>query len=236
MEVLNVDIKYAGYLDRSRIIEDIYFTLNNGEMVGIIGPNGAGKSTTIKAILGLLPVIEGDIQLGEQNKNYGYVPEQPILYNELTLWEHLEIAAAAFQMGRQIFMERSEELLKKFHLQEVKHHFPSNFSKGMQQKVMLILGFLIQPDVYIVDEPFIGLDPQGTKEFMSLLNTEKARGVGILLSTHQLDIAERICDSIVLVNNGKMVASGNIEQFRKYCNLPDGSLFDCFNLILENEA
>jgi ABC-2 type transport system ATP-binding protein len=138
-------------------------------------------------------------------------------------------------MDRQYFINRSEELLNLFQLTALKHHFPTSFSKGMQQKLMVIIGLLIQPDVYIIDEPFVGLDPRATMQFMRLLEGEKKRGAGILISTHQLEIAEKICDSIILMADGKLVAQGNLTEIRARCRLPNASLFDCFNLILENE-
>jgi len=234
LEVLKVDIHHAGYSGRQDAVQDIHFTLNSGKLVGLIGPNGAGKSTTIKAIINLLPELAGNILFMHENKTCAYIPEQPVLYDELTLWEHLELSAAAYEMDREYFIKRSEELLFLFHLTDVKHHFPGSFSKGMQQKLMVIIGLLIQPDVYIIDEPFVGLDPRATMQFINLLEEEKTRGAGILISTHQLDIAERICDDIILIANGKLVTQGNLEQIREQCRLPKASLFDCFNSILEN--
>ena len=234
MNILQVVINRAGYASKKNTINNIRFTIEQGQLVGIIGPNGAGKSTAIKAIVGLLPEMEGSIEFIGQNKNYAYIPEQPILYEGLTLWEHLELAAAAYDIERNTFLEKSNLLLGMFRLKEVKHHFPSSFSKGMQQKVMIILGLLIQPAVYIIDEPFVGLDPRAIMEFIDLLKEERNRGAGVLISTHQLDIAEKVCDSIILMDEGKLIFQGNISEIREKCNLPGGTLFDCFNSILEN--
>ena len=205
-------------------------------MAGLIGPNGAGKSTTIKAIVGLLPKMIGKVQFSGQHKNFAYIPEQPVLYEELTLWEHLELVAAVYEIERNVFLEKGQNLLNIFRLQKVKHHFPATFSKGMQQKVMIIIGLLIEPDVYIIDEPFVGLDPRSTMGFLRFLNEERRRGAGILISTHQLDMAERICDSIILMADGQLVAQGNLDEIRLKCQLPGASLFDCFNSILENQV
>jgi ABC-2 type transport system ATP-binding protein len=132
MRVLHVEIKQAGYPGKKNAISNIDFSLNQGELVGLIGPNGAGKSTTIKAIVGILPEMAGKIQFMGPKKNFAYIPEQPVLYEELTLWEHLELAAAVYELERNIFLEKGEKLLHIFRLQEVKHHFPATFSKGMQ--------------------------------------------------------------------------------------------------------
>lgn len=233
MDILQIQIKSAGYANNKKAIENICFSLKKGELTGLIGPNGAGKSTTIKAILSLLPEVAGKIQPGEQNTRYAYIPEQPVFYDELTLWEHLKLAAASYDMGRRQFLDEGEKLLKTFRLQKERHHLPGSFSKGMQQKVMLIIGFLIKADIYIVDEPFIGLDPRAIRDFLDLLAAERKRGARVLMSTHALDTAEKICDSFVLLADGKLVAQGNLGQIREICRLPGASLFDCFNKILE---
>ncbi|MDQ7095334.1 ABC transporter ATP-binding protein [Desulfosporosinus sp. PR] len=234
MELLRVAINQAGYSGNSDVIKKVALSVKSGELIGLIGPNGAGKSTTIKAIMGLLPVMDGSITFAGGSKNYSYIPEQPVLYERLTLWEHLELAAAAYEIERKTFLARAESLLQLFRLSEVRHHLPGTFSKGMQQKVMLILGFLLEPAVYVVDEPFLGLDPRGTKDFLAHLNQARAKGAGVLMSTHVLDTAEKICDSFVLMNSGTVVAAGNLTEIRKQCQLPEGSLFECFDQILEN--
>ncbi len=236
MELLNVDINHAGYSgsNNTDIIKNVSLSVKSGELVGLIGPNGAGKSTTIKAIMGLLPVMDGKVEFAGENKNYAYIPEQPVLYEGLTLWEHLELAAAAYEIERNIFVPRAEALLKLFRLTEVKHHLPGTFSKGMQQKVMLIVGFLLEPSVYVVDEPFMGLDPRGTKDFLAHLNQARAKGAGVLMVTHILDTAERICSSFILMNAGTVLARGTLMEIREQCQLPEGSLRDCFDSLLEN--
>jgi ABC-2 type transport system ATP-binding protein len=230
-DVLLVNIEEAGYDDCPDTIRQIEFAVRSGELLGLIGPNGAGKSTTIKAVLGLLKRMRGEIRFVGPRRSYSYIPEHPILYEELTLWEHLELAAAAYEMPPETFRDRAEALLERFRLSEVRHQLTTSFSKGMQQKVMLILGFLTKPDVYIVDEPFIGLDPKATKELLDMLNEERKRGAGILMSTHVLDTAERICDSFLLIDGGRLVAKGSLEDIRARAELPGGTLFDCFHTL-----
>ncbi|GIP34775.1 ABC transporter ATP-binding protein [Paenibacillus sp. J2TS4] len=228
-ELLKVHIESAGYTDRDAVISDVDFSISPGQLVGLIGPNGAGKSTTVKAILGLLTDFRGDITM---NGTYSYIPEHPILYDRLTLWEHLELAASAWELEQGVFEARAEKLLAKFRMTEVRHHLPSSFSKGMQQKVMLILAFLHEPVLYIVDEPFIGLDPRAIKDFLELLNEKRRRGAGVLMSTHVLDTAEKICDSFLLMNEGRLAAQGDLESIRQQCGMPGESLFECFNSLL----
>lgn len=231
MIVLDTRIEEAGYDKGDPTIRNISFQVQAGELVGLIGPNGAGKSTTIKSILGIMREVKGTIRLGDGTGTYAYVPEQPVLYDSMTLWEHLELAAAAHELPAAEFRERAEELLGIFQLTEVKHHLPTSFSKGMQQKLMLIIAFLLKPSLYIVDEPFVGLDPRATRRFLRMLEEERKRGAGVLMSTHVLDTAERVCDSFVLIHQGRIVASGTLEQVRGTSGLPDGTLFDCFEVL-----
>lgn len=232
LAVLEVHIDQAGYDEVPDTIKNIHFEVRQGELVGLLGPNGAGKSTTMKSILGLLKDFKGKVSFMGERKSYAYIPEHPILYDELTLWEHLEFAASVYELDREIFLERADELLHRFRLLDVKHELPGKFSKGMQQKIMLILGFLNKPDVYIVDEPFIGLDPKAIKDFLGMLDEERMRGAGILMSTHVLDTAERICTSFVLLSGGRLVANGTLQDIREQCGMPDAPLFDCFHSLL----
>ncbi|MEA4900118.1 ABC transporter ATP-binding protein [Desulfitobacterium sp.] len=234
MDLVNVNINTAGYSGNKSVIKNVALSISPGDMVGLIGPNGAGKSTIIKAITGLLPVLDGNVEFGGVCKNYAYIPEQPVLYEGLTLWEHLEFAAAVYEIDRGIFINRAEELLRLFRLAHVKHNLPTTFSKGMQQKVMLILGFLLKPSLYVIDEPFIGLDPIGIKDFLFIIQQARSEGSGVLLSTHSLDTAEKICTSFVLINEGTVLTKGSLWEIREQSQLPNGSLFDCFIKLLEN--
>ncbi|MBP2241467.1 ABC-2 type transport system ATP-binding protein [Cytobacillus eiseniae] len=235
MTLLNVDIQSAGYEKDKAIIQDIHFQLKKGELIGLIGPNGAGKSTTIKTILGLLENKEGLISF-QEDASYSYVPERPIFYDELTLWEHLDFIAAVEEIPEKAYIERAEDLLEKYKLTEHAHEFPGKYSKGMQQKAMLILSMITNPDVYIIDEPFIGLDPNAMKLFLKLIEQEKSRGAGILMSTHVLDTAEKVCDRFIMIHNGQLRAGGTLDDIREQCELFNGSLYDCFHFIAEGHA
>lgn len=139
--VLDVEIDEAGYEAGAPCIFDISFQVRRGQLLGLIGPNGAGKSTTIKTLLGLLKNTKAKVSFNGVNKSYAYVPEQPVFYEDLTLWEHLDLAAAAYGLKYEQFQETAERLLKQFGMNHVRDDLPAGFSKGMKQKMMLMLGF-----------------------------------------------------------------------------------------------
>ncbi|TKD70570.1 ABC transporter ATP-binding protein [Pseudalkalibacillus hwajinpoensis] len=230
--MLNVEIEEAGYEKNSKTIRDLSFKVKSGELLGLLGSNGAGKSTTIKTILGLVKEWKGSVTL-EGNARYAYIPEQPVFYDSLTLWEHLELAAAAVSFQDGEWEGRAKDLIRYFKLDHVEHDLPSSYSKGMRQKVILITAFMLKPDLYIIDEPFLGLDPRATKDFLKLIEKERARGAGVLMSTHVLDTAERICDRFVLISSGEMAGEGTLGELRERSGVEKGSLLDCVDSLLE---
>lgn len=232
MNLVTVKIKKAGYDSKKETIRNIHFSLKEGELVGLIGPNGAGKSTTIKALMGMLEHVDGEIVF-QKRTTFAYVPERPIFYDDLTFQEHIDFVAAVEQLPQKEYKEEVARLLHLYGLEQVVHQLPSTFSKGMQQKAMLVLAFMTKPSIYIIDEPFVGLDPMAMKYLLSSIEKEKERGAGILLSTHVLDTAEKVCDRFLLVNNGSLQLSGKLKEIQTQCNLPGSSLFDCFIHIVE---
>ena len=233
--MLKVNIRSAGYEIGEKTIHDIVFSIEKGELVALIGANGAGKSTTIKTILGLLVNMDGEISFGEKKNPYAYVPEHPTYYDYLTLWEHIELLMAARGSEMGSWEERAEQLLHTFRMNKHKHEYLSKFSKGMKQKSMLILAFLTEPDFYIIDVPFIVLDTVATKEFLNYLYKEKERGAGILLCTHVLDTAEKICERFLLISQGTLVADGHLESIQILAEMPGSSLLACFDVIVRRE-
>ncbi|WP_270181010.1 ABC transporter ATP-binding protein [Alkalihalobacillus sp. CinArs1] len=231
--MLNVAIESAGYQDNRKAVRNIAFDVGAGELVGLLGGNGAGKSTTIKALLGLLKGWKGNVEI-KDGARYAYIPEQPVLYDYLTFYEHLELAAASSQGGEE-WERRAKELIAYFRMEKVVDDYPSSFSKGMKQKVMLITAFMLKADLYIIDEPFLGLDPRATKDFLTLIEIERERGAGILMCTHVLDTAERICDRFILLNDGTLLAQGSLHDFQLTSGEETGSLLDCVDTLLEQE-
>ncbi|MFT8871656.1 MAG: ABC transporter ATP-binding protein [Sporolactobacillus sp.] len=225
--MLSVTIEAGGYSVREPLLRDICFSVQPGELVGLIGPNGAGKSTTLKALRGTLPYLRGSVQLSP----YGYVPERPLIYERLTLQEHLDFLQTTLGGDEAPFAERARRLLQCFQLTDAIHRFPDQFSKGMQQKMMLVLAFLRRADCYLIDEPFIGLDPHATKQLLHVIAEEKARGAAILMTTHVLDAAERVCDRFILINGGRLIVQGTLAVLRQASGLHEGTLLDCFDVL-----
>ena len=229
--------KLSGGYANIPVLKDVSFQVTDGELVGLIGLNGAGKSTTIKEIIGLLTPYEGQILIDGQTllgqaeayrKKLGFIPETPSLYEELTLKEHLEVVALAYDLDWDAAFERAEKLLKLFRLEEKLDWFPVHFSKGMKQKVMIICAFMVQPSLLIVDEPFLGLDPVAIQDLIDLLEQEKKRGTSILMSTHVLDSAEKMCDRFVSLHQGQVLADGNLDQLRQSFGQADASLNEIY--------
>lgn len=234
--ILELSDVTGGY-SKTPVIHNINFNIKEGEIVGLIGLNGAGKSTTIKHILGLLTPSEGDIKvLGKSiqkveesaRAHMTYIPETPILYEELTLREHIHMTAMAYGLEEEVVMGRAEQLLKLFRLENELDKFPTHFSKGMKQKVMLICAFVVQPELYIIDEPFLGLDPIGIESLIELMIKERKEKRSILMSTHILSTAERYCDRYIIIHEGRKIADGTIEELREQTGLKDGTLDDVY--------
>ncbi|WP_249630377.1 ABC transporter ATP-binding protein [Streptococcus uberis] len=241
--MLKIENLTGGYLNIP-VLKNISFTIEDGELVGLIGLNGAGKSTTIKEIIGLLKPYNGEITIDglsieQDNQNYrkkiGFIPETPSLYEELTLKEHIEITAMAYDIPVEKALQRAESLLETYRISDKLDWFPSLFSKGMKQKVMIICAFIIDPSLFILDEPFLGLDPLAIADLVSHLEEEKKKGKSILMSTHVLDSAEKMCDRFIILHKGQIKAQGTLEELRKSFGQSGASLNDIY-LMLTKEV
>lgn len=235
----------TGGYGKKPVIKDLNFELEKGEIVGLIGLNGAGKSTTIKHMLGLINPMEGklsisNIRINEDIENYrrklSYIPESPVIYDELTLEEHIEMTAMAYQLSREEAMRRANPLLKVFRLENELKVFPSHFSKGMKQKVMIICAFIVDPELYIIDEPFLGLDPLGIQSMLDLMVEKRNENRTVLMSTHILATAERYCDRFIILDKGEIVAFGNLEELREQTGLKDKTLDDIYIHVTQGSS
>lgn len=234
--VLKINSLTGGY-NRKKVIEDINFNISKSSITALIGLNGAGKSTTIKHILGLLKPMAGEVTVNglkvdenveKYRQNITYIPENPVLYEELTLEEHINLTAMAYGLDMKTAWERADKLLDVFKLSDKKKFFPIYFSKGMKQKVMIICAFLVEPNLYIIDEPFLGLDPIAINDLIELMCREKENGKSILMSTHILATAEKYCDNFVIIHEGKIIANGTLEEIRNEFSMPTASLDEIY--------
>lgn len=220
--LLEINGLTGGYTNK-HVLKDVSFSVRRNEIVGLIGLNGAGKSTTIKHVIGLMEEKKGQVTINGKSfkdspdlyrKNFTFIPETPVLYDELTLYEHLELTAMAYGLEKKEFEERLPPLLKEFRMEKRLKWFPVHFSKGMRQKVMIMCSFLVEPSLYIVDEPFVGLDPLGIQSFLNMIEQVKGKGAGVLMSTHILSTAERYCDRFVILHEGEVRAFGTLAELR----------------------
>ncbi|MBP1915728.1 ABC-2 type transport system ATP-binding protein [Lederbergia galactosidilyticus] len=243
MPLLDIKDVTGGYTKKT-VIQDLSFQVDAGQIVGLIGLNGAGKSTTIKHIIGLMEQRSGEITINglslkekpeAYRKQFSFVPETPILYEELTLEEHLKLTAMAYDIPEEVFQKRITPLLKEFRLDQKLKWFPAHFSKGMKQKVMIMCAFLNEPSLYIIDEPFVGLDPLGIQSLLDLMAKMKNNGAGILMSTHILATAERYCDRFIILHNGKIRAKGTLKDLREEFAMKDATLDDIYLQLTKEE-
>lgn len=234
--LLHIENLVGGYTNKN-VLHGVSFDIKPGEIMGLIGLNGAGKSTTIKHIIGLMQPKSGSVRINGQTfqdnpeqyrGNFSYIPEMPVLYDELTLEEHLKLTAMAYGLSDEEYEQRLHPLLKEFRMEKKLNWFPVHFSKGMRQKVMIMCAFLVEPSLYIVDEPFVGLDPLGIQSYLQLMNDMKAQGAGVLMSTHILATAERYCDRFVILHEGEIKAKGTLEELREAFHMPNATLDDLY--------
>lgn len=209
------------YDNNKKAVDNISFDINNGEIFGFIGPNGAGKTTTIKAIMGLITFENGTIEFDginivlnpiEFKKKVVYIPDNPDLYDSLTGIQFLNFIADIYDISKQ---QRSEDIKKYgdlFNLTSNLGDLISSYSHGMKQKLALISAFIRHPKLLILDEPFVGLDPEAAKLVKELMKDICNEGGSVFFSTHVLEVAEKLCDNVAIINNGQLVACGKMED------------------------
>ncbi|HEX2980381.1 MAG TPA: ABC transporter ATP-binding protein [Anaerolineaceae bacterium] len=220
-------------------VDDVNFSVYSGEIFGFLGPNGAGKTTTIKMIVGLLKPSSGtawvagyDVQTEalQAKAAGGYVPDEPNLYSKLSARELLRFVGDLYNLPSDLVETRTVELLRLFDLTDAGDDLTDTYSHGMQQKTSLAAALLHDPRVLILDEPTVGLDPKSARLIKDILRQVADRGAAVMLSTHILEIAERMCDRIGIINKGRLVAVGTLDELRALEPTPNGaeSLEDIF--------
>jgi ABC-type multidrug transport system ATPase subunit len=211
-------------------LDEVSFAVARGEIVGLIGPNGAGKSTTFGILCGLVRPDAGTIAFagerlyGDRGRTIALIPETPDVYPMLTVWEHLVFVARLCRLPPG-WETRARELLASFAMLDERDTLGHALSKGMRQKTLVAATILAQTPVLLLDEPLIGLDPRGQRELRELTRTLAGTGVSLMISTHQLEAAETMCDRVIVLDRGRTVAAGTVAAIRA---LGTGSLEDVF--------
>ncbi len=232
LQVTGLIKEYKDY----RAVNDLTFTIRPGEIVGLIGPNGAGKTTALRCMAGILRPTSGQILINghdlindQMNAKRGlaFVPEVPSLYELLSVYEHLRFVAMCFDNLAK-FDRDHEALLRKYHLWEKKENLVATLSKGMRQKLSVACAMIHEANVFLFDEPLIGIDPSGAHELKQELINARDAGGSILISTHLLDTAEKLCDRVLIMARGKLLAEGTPEELRAHYNMEDKSLEELF--------
>jgi ABC-2 type transport system ATP-binding protein len=218
-------------------VNNVSLEVQAGEVFGFLGPNGAGKTTTIKMIVGLLQPTSGTIRVAGYDVQTqpllakaasGYVPDTPNLYAKLTGRELLRFVGDLYSLDPQRLAQRSEELLRLLDLNEAADQTIDSYSHGMQQKASLAAALMHDPKVLVLDEPTVGLDPKSARLIKNILRQMAERGTAVFLSTHILEIAERMCDRIGIINKGELVAVGTMDELRSLGKAGEVSLEDIF--------
>jgi ABC-2 type transport system ATP-binding protein len=219
LDVQNLTRRYGRFV----AVSDLSFQVRGGEILGLVGPNGAGKTTALRCCVGILRPSAGRIFVGghdvvrEQRaakRQIAFVPEQPSLYPLLTIAEQIEFIARTYGPLAPDFAGRREALLRRFELWHHRHKLTSSLSKGMRQKTAVAAAFLHGARLLLLDEPLIGVDPLGIRQLKELALEARAEGCALLVSTHLLDTAERLCDRILVLQAGRKRAEGTLADLR----------------------
>lgn len=230
------------YLKNKNIIENLNLTIKNGEIFGFLGPNGAGKTTTIKMITGIIKPSNGEIYIDgisikekplEAKKNFSYVPDSPDMFLSLTGNEYLNFMADMYDIPLKIRTERINNFATQFEIIENLDQRILEYSHGMRQKIVLIGALLNDSNNLILDEPMVGLDPKAAYVLKKIMREYANANKTVLFSTHVLEIAEKICDRVCIINKGEIIAIGTIDEIKQKFN--NGTLENIFLEITEDE-
>ena len=221
---------------------DVNLNVKKGEIFGFIGPNGAGKSTVIKMITGILQPTHGEVLIDgksmahnpvECKKNLGYVPDNPDIYERLTGSEYLNFMADVYNVSSDDRKVLINKYLEAFGLEDAVNRQIKSFSHGMRQKLVIIGALIHQPKLWILDEPMVGLDPMAVKILKDEMKSHCERGNTVFFSTHILEVAEKLCDRVGIINRSELVAVGTIEELKAKAATGDSSLEDVFMNIVK---
>jgi len=222
---------------RFTAVDGINLTIPRGELFGFLGPNGAGKTTTMRMIAGILQPTSGRISIAgidlatrplEAKSRMGFIPDRPFVYDKLSGAEFLRFVAGLYGQGGAAVEARIDELLELFELLPWKDELTESYSHGMRQKLIISSALVHRPEVIVVDEPMVGLDPKSARLLKDLFRRFVERGGTVLMSTHTLEIAEAMCDRIAIIQEGKIAAAGTMDDLRAQTSSGDVSLEELF--------
>ncbi|MFW5905085.1 MAG: ABC transporter ATP-binding protein [bacterium] len=218
-------------------VHDLDLTLQPGRIFGFLGPNGAGKTTTIRMIAGVLQPSEGRIRVGgcdllheprKAKAKLGYIPDRPFLYEKLSGAEFLRFVAALWERDGPEVEARADRYLELFSLGPWRDELIESYSHGMRQKLLIASALLHEPRLLVVDEPMVGLDPRSARLLKDLLRSFVAEGGSVFLSTHTLEVAEALCDQIAIMDRGRVIARGGMDELRRQADAGEARLEEIF--------
>jgi ABC-2 type transport system ATP-binding protein len=209
--------------DGKAAVDGLTMTVPRGSFFGFLGPNGAGKSTTIRMLTGLIPPTSGTIEVlglslpGDEmaiKQQIGLVPDDSLLFDRLTGGEYLEFVGRMYSLPREQAAQRAVELLDLFELSAERRKLIAEYSKGMRKRVAMAAALIHRPSLFLLDEPFEGVDAVGARLMKDILLDQVSHGATIFLTSHVLEVVERLCDSVTIINNGRIVAEGRVQDLR----------------------
>lgn len=240
IEIKNVS---KSYKKGKKVIDNINIEIRDGEIFGFLGPNGAGKTTTIKMITGILDIDEGDILIDgnsiktnplEAKKRFGLVPDNPDIFIKLKGIEYLNFIADIYKISEGERIEKIKNLSKQFEMKNVLNNKIQSYSHGMRQKIVIMGTLLHDPQNLILDEPMTGLDPRSSFDLKRIMREHTKQNKSVFFSTHILEVAERLCDRVGIINRGKLVFIGTYEEMKREFN-KNASLEELFMEITDND-
>ena len=208
----------------TKAVDDLSLEIRDGEIFGLLGPNGAGKSTTLRMLTGVLKPDSGNVEIGgldmaasplEAKARFGFVADDPELFNKLRAAEYLNFIADIYLVSDELRQERISSLAERFRIADVLSASIGSFSRGMKQKLCIIASLIHDPEAWILDEPMVGLDPQASFDLKELMRERTKAGGLVLFSTHVMEVAEKVCDRIAIIDKGKVRFVGSLEELRK---------------------
>lgn len=225
-------------------VDDLTLTVPRGEFFALLGPNAAGKTTTIKILAGLMKPTAGNARLAgfdvqseplEARRRLAYVPDFPFLYDKLTPWEFIRFTGQVFQMENDVIERVGRELVARFNLEPYLAKPIEGLSHGTRQRVAIVSALLHAPDVFVLDEPMVGLDPHHARVLKDILKERSLAGMTVFVSTHQLSVAEEMADRIGIMHQGRLIAVGTRDELRRLSGT-DGPLEETFLSLTAQEA